>query len=143
MVSGTLFSTSCKGSCQCIDGSIGCEVKCPHESQPPPAKLCSRPRLQSVEGQCCDEWVCDSPSDILPPTSPHVKDPLKENTLYSLENIALLTNKADDNVIYESDGGADGDELIEQGMSYYYSNIDDENISNDWEQSNRIPGNGS
>lgn len=52
---GETFSPSCRISCSCIDGDIGCFPKC---KPPPPG--CAYPRLSRSASNCCGEWRCAS-----------------------------------------------------------------------------------
>uniref|UniRef100_A0AAR2LF69 Cellular communication network factor 1, like 2 n=1 Tax=Pygocentrus nattereri TaxID=42514 RepID=A0AAR2LF69_PYGNA len=55
---GEDFQPSCQHHCNCMDGVVGCIPLCPHHI-PLPGWHCSRPRLTTVPGRCCQEWVCD------------------------------------------------------------------------------------
>lgn len=50
---GELFSPSCRLSCSCIDGDIGCMSKC---KPPPPG--CTYPRRMRSPDNCCGHWRC-------------------------------------------------------------------------------------
>ncbi|XP_063076378.1 cellular communication network factor 4b [Engraulis encrasicolus] len=54
---GQSFQPSCKYSCMCVNGAIGCVSLC--ASLPPPRVWCRSPRRVTVRGQCCETWVCD------------------------------------------------------------------------------------
>ncbi|XP_075413999.1 CCN family member 1 [Tenrec ecaudatus] len=55
---GESFQPNCKHQCTCIDGAVGCIPLCPQELSLPNLG-CPNPRLVKVNGQCCEEWVCD------------------------------------------------------------------------------------
>jgi len=146
MVSGTNFRPTCKEECQCLDGSIGCLIKCPQESQVPSPEVCPNARLQSVEDQCCSEWVCDA----LPHPQGSVSGPVwydgtdipNQNTLLGSEMEAIFSNEVDTDVVYEWNGGEDGDELTEQEIDLLYSTQSTGDNHYDWEETNRLPGEG-
>nr|XP_039253871.1 CCN family member 2-like [Styela clava] len=52
---GALFSPTCRITCSCIDGDLGCVSKC----KPAPPS-CAYPRLIRSSGNCCGHWRCSS-----------------------------------------------------------------------------------
>ncbi|XP_036418872.1 cellular communication network factor 1, like 1 [Colossoma macropomum] len=60
---GEDFQPSCEHRCNCMDGVVGCIPLCPHHI-PLPDWHCSRPRLTTLPGRCCQEWVCDDDNRI-------------------------------------------------------------------------------
>ena len=122
MISGTSFQPSCKEKCQCLDGSWACVMQCPHESERP--KLCPDARLQSIDGQCCDAWVCNNTRVPQESFSGPVWDDTAEDTyqtsLLESEIKSLFTNEADAGIVYDWNGGSDGDELSEQETDILY-----------------------
>ncbi|XP_039254736.2 CCN family member 2-like isoform X1 [Styela clava] len=51
---GALFSPSCRITCSCINGDIGCMPKC---KPPPPG--CAYPKLIRSTSNCCGQWRCN------------------------------------------------------------------------------------
>ncbi|KAM3868014.1 cellular communication network factor 1, like 2 [Diretmus argenteus] len=60
---GEDFQPSCQHQCSCMDGVVGCMPLCPHQV-PLPDWRCSRPRLATPLGGCCQEWLCDDDNRI-------------------------------------------------------------------------------
>ncbi|XP_063051275.1 cellular communication network factor 1, like 2 [Engraulis encrasicolus] len=60
---GEDFQPSCQHQCSCMDGVVGCMPLCPHHV-PLPDWRCQSPRLASLPGRCCQEWVCDDSNYI-------------------------------------------------------------------------------
>ncbi|KAG9281794.1 protein CYR61-like isoform X1 [Astyanax mexicanus] len=60
---GEDFQPSCEHRCSCMDGVVGCIPLCPHHV-PLPDWRCTRPRLSTLPGRCCQEWVCDDDNRI-------------------------------------------------------------------------------
>lgn len=60
---GEDFQPSCQHQCSCMDGVVGCMPLCPHHVPLPP-RHCVNPRLETLPGQCCEEWVCDDDNSI-------------------------------------------------------------------------------
>ncbi|CAL8248427.1 unnamed protein product [Merluccius merluccius] len=58
---GEDFRPSCTHQCSCMSGVVGCMPFCPHLG---PAPSCSRPRLVTAPGGCCEEWVCQDDNSI-------------------------------------------------------------------------------
>ena len=142
---GVLLRTSCKQDCQCLDGSVSCVMKCYDEHNPPSPEECPNARLQPVEDRCCDRWVCDTRMGPRPfESSSHVGVFGSRDTSKPLMSDveALLTNKAYTDVVYEWDGGADGDELEDYQMSYSSSLERSEDNVISWEETNNFPGEG-
>ena len=101
-------------------------MKCPHEIQAPPLQLCPNARLETVEGQCCDDWVCDNMG------------------LYDSEIQSIVSNKADTDVVYDWNGGEDGDELLEQHIGFKpLTDTPVEEPLYNWYETNQIPGEGN
>lgn len=60
---GEDFQPSCEHQCSCMDGVVGCMPLCPHRITLP-AWHCTNPRLETLPGRCCEEWVCDDVNRI-------------------------------------------------------------------------------
>ncbi|XP_017314928.1 cellular communication network factor 1, like 1 [Ictalurus punctatus] len=60
---GENFQPSCEHLCTCMDGVVGCMPLCPHHVSLPDWR-CARPRLTTLPGRCCQEWVCDDDNHI-------------------------------------------------------------------------------
>ncbi|KAI7797470.1 cellular communication network factor 1, like 2 [Triplophysa rosa] len=60
---GEDFQPSCQHQCNCMDGVVGCMPLCPHQV-PLPNRHCPNPRLETLTGRCCEEWVCDDDNSI-------------------------------------------------------------------------------
>ena len=119
-------------------------IKCSHESQIPSEEECPNAYLQKVKNQCCDEWICDSlPASPLSSVSRPAWDGADgdalSNTLFASEIESLFTNQADRDLVYEWNGGEDGDELTEQELRFLYPAASTNNDEYTWEETNRIP----
>ncbi|KAF4109683.1 cellular communication network factor 1, like 2 [Onychostoma macrolepis] len=60
---GEDFQPSCQHQCSCMDGVVGCMPLCPHNI-PLPRRHCTNPRLETLPGRCCEEWLCDDDNSI-------------------------------------------------------------------------------
>ncbi|XP_078489152.1 CCN family member 2-like [Ciona intestinalis] len=147
--SGTMFQPSCKLRCWCMDGADACTSLCAHEVQAPLPHICPNARLQPISGQCCSSWVCDTPSGepaILPMdrfwneyVSEHEPTDISSSVLPLAAVDELGSNVADD-VVYESDGGPDGDEIIDYQLRYVDSPQIGAGGEDSWSETNLIPG---
>lgn len=63
------WQPDCRTRCTCQHGNYGCVTLCPHENQKPSSNNCENPRLVSVEGACCKEWVCGTTIQEKMPTN--------------------------------------------------------------------------
>ncbi|XP_068233476.1 CCN family member 1-like [Palaemon carinicauda] len=59
---GEMFLLDCRTQCTCQNGTYACVSLCPGEILSP-SKQCLNPRLVSVQGQCCREWMCNKDPD--------------------------------------------------------------------------------
>lgn len=51
---------SCKFTCICVNGDIGCYPTCPRK----PPSTCQNPRLcRPKKGECCGQWTCGNSGD--------------------------------------------------------------------------------
>ncbi|XP_078606489.1 CCN family member 2-like [Branchiostoma floridae x Branchiostoma japonicum] len=57
--SGESFELSCRETCVCQNGAVGCMPLCPQEVRMP-SDDCPFPRLEKVPGKCCKQWMCDA-----------------------------------------------------------------------------------
>lgn len=85
------FQPSCEHRCTCMDGVVGCIPLCPHHVSLPDWR-CARPRLTTLPGRCCQEWVCDDDNriaedDMMLESTPHEHE--KQNDLTSNELLAM------------------------------------------------------
>ncbi|XP_072017780.1 CCN family member 5-like [Amphiura filiformis] len=55
--SGESFNLSCRERCLCQGSAYGCIQTCPEEDILP-SKDCKQPRLLTIPGQCCRQWIC-------------------------------------------------------------------------------------
>ncbi|KAL2092426.1 hypothetical protein ACEWY4_012224 [Coilia grayii] len=78
---GEDFQPSCQHQCSCMDGVVGCMPLCPHRV-PLPDRHCHSPRLTTLPGRCCQEWVCDDSNYI----SEEPRDP--EHTSFPTNHIS-------------------------------------------------------
>ncbi|CAK8672954.1 unnamed protein product [Clavelina lepadiformis] len=151
--SGSMFEPSCKTRCWCMDGAIGCVPLCPHETQLPRPDRCPNARLQPVTGQCCDQWGCDTSSGRQTLPLEHFwSDYVSENVMTSNSQgsslvassaglVSIGKNSAIDDVIYDSDGGADGDEIFDHQNGYdARDEYDYVTYDQGWSGSNLVPG---
>nr|XP_026691731.1 protein CYR61-like [Ciona intestinalis] len=149
--SGTMFQPTCKLRCWCMDGADACTSLCPHEIQVPLPHVCPHARLQPIPGQCCSAWVCDAPSGesaVLPMdrfwneyVSEHEPTDISSSVL-PLATVEELGSNVADDVVYESDGGPDGDEIIDYQLRYVDSPQIDVGDEDSWSETNLIPGEG-
>lgn len=147
-----MFQPTCKHQCWCMDGTVGCLSLCPHETRIPQEKECPGARLDVVEGECCERWLCgfgessrvlplenfwdkyvdetsisDVDAALLPDTDPALLPSLAENIVvpsthnpdsnrYSYHE--YMRPMSDYKINTFSDGGSDGDELIDYQMAH-------------------------
>ena len=56
--SGETFNLSCREQCICQGTAYGCISLCPSEDRMP-TEDCRSPRLITIPGECCRQWICD------------------------------------------------------------------------------------
>ncbi|XP_041941905.1 cellular communication network factor 4b [Alosa sapidissima] len=85
---GQSFQPSCKYTCLCVNGAIGCVSLC--SSQPPPRVWCQAPRRVTIPGQCCDTWVCDDAQRARKTSPRHVAE-MRSQTIEQHRNCISQT----------------------------------------------------
>lgn len=141
---GAVIETSCKRDCQCLDGSISCVIKCPHESTSPPPSECPNARLRSVEDRCCNTWMCDTRMGPRPYNSNfqyEVSELQGSREVLKPEVEAVLTNRVYSDLVYEWDGGSDGDEIEDYQVAISEMAGSDSETLN-WRETNNFPEEG-
>ncbi|KAF7688724.1 hypothetical protein HF521_013531 [Silurus meridionalis] len=111
---GEDFQPSCEHRCTCIDGVVGCMPLCPHHVSLPEWR-CARPRLTTLPGRCCQEWVCDDDNhidedDMILESTPHEYE--KSDDLTSNELLVMAPTPRD------SSAGAQQNEWISSTKSH-------------------------
>lgn len=83
-----------------MDGVVGCMPLCPHHVSLPDWR-CARPRLTTLPGHCCQEWVCDDDNhitevDTMLESTPHEYE--KQNDLTGNELLVMAPTPWDSSV---------------------------------------------
>ncbi|XP_053341594.1 cellular communication network factor 1, like 1 [Clarias gariepinus] len=110
---GEDFQPSCEHRCTCMDGVVGCMPLCPHHVSLPDWR-CARPRLTTLPGRCCQEWVCDDDNtiaedDTMLESTPHEYE--KHNNFIGNELLVMATTP------WDSSAGAPNNEWISSTKS--------------------------
>ncbi|XP_026778075.3 cellular communication network factor 1, like 1 [Pangasianodon hypophthalmus] len=110
---GEDFQPSCEHRCTCMDGVVGCMPLCPHHVTLPDWR-CARPRLTTLPGRCCQEWVCDDDNhiaedDTILDSTSHEHE--KHNDLISNELLVMAPTP------WDSSAGAPHNEWISSTQS--------------------------
>ncbi|KAF5909756.1 protein CYR61-like, partial [Clarias magur] len=110
---GEDFQPSCEHRCTCMDGVVGCMPLCPHHVSLPDWR-CARPRLTTLPGRCCQEWVCDDDNtiaedDTMLESTPHGYE--KHNNLIGNELLVMATTP------WDSSAGAPNNDWISSTKS--------------------------
>ncbi|KAF4073116.1 hypothetical protein AMELA_G00255100 [Ameiurus melas] len=111
---GEDFQPSCEHRCTCMDGVVGCMPLCPHHVSLPDWR-CAWPRLTTLPGRCCQEWVCDDDNhiaedDMMLESTPHKYK--KNNDLTGNELLVMAPTP------WDSSAGAPYNEFISSTKSH-------------------------